>query len=164
MAPSTKTIQIHYNDSPRELRRVGTRFLTELFADFNVSPQQAVQDFSDSCRGKNDEINDIAGNRANYHILSGTYTDISVGFNSETFAEMNGRCEFVDIPTQPSHPNFGKREHISGTCQLTAVYENWRWLLCESHFLPPFGVSIESLRNRVPGQIMMPREPSRESR
>lgn len=153
----SKTVQVHYNDSQSEIMRISMRFLTELFPDFSVSPQAAVQDFSDSCAGKFDELSDVTNNRINFYILSGTYTGVSINFKGDkTFADVSGRCEFVDIPTDPKNPNYGKRERVAGTCVLTAVYENWKWYLCESHFLPPYGLSLESLRYRVPGQIIWP--------
>jgi len=157
---TSKSVQVHYNDSPAEITRIGMRFLTELFPTFTVSPKDAVQDFSDNCRGKSDELSDVTANRANFHILSGTFTGITIDFNGDkTFADSRGRCEFEDIPTNPTNPNFGKRERVSGTCQLTAVYENWKWFLCDSHFLPPYGTTIESLRGRVPGRIILSEPP-----
>lgn len=152
-----KTVSIHYNDSPTEITRIGSRFLTELFPDFSVSPQAAVQDFTDSCREKANELSDVTNNRINFHILSGTYTDITVAIDSaKTFADVSGRCTFVDIPTDPANPNYGKRESVSGICTLTAVYENWRWLLCSSHFKGLGTVLLGHAQYRVPGRILPP--------
>ena len=127
-----KSVAIHYNDSPTEITHIGTRFLTELFPEFSVSPQAAVQDFSDSCRGKADELSDVTNNRVNFHILSGTYTDVAVDLDADkTFADVSGLCTFIDVPADPSNPFFGKRESVSGVCTLTAVDENWRWFLVQ---------------------------------
>ena len=130
-----KSVAIHYNDSPTEITRIGARFLTELFPDVSVSPQAAVQDFTDSCDEKAKEFNDVTNNRINFHILSGTYSDITVDIDAaRTSADVSGRCTFVDIPADPNNPFYGKRESVSGICTLTAMYENWRWFLCSSHF------------------------------
>ena len=151
----SKTVQVHYNDSPSEITRISMRFLTELFPDFNVSAQAAVQDFSDSCQGKLDELGDVQNNRIKFHILSGTFTNVSISLDSaRTFAnDVSGLCTFVDIPMDPSDPNYLKRESVTGVCTLTAVYENWQWFLCDSHFSGRGTVPL-NLRYRVPGQIV----------
>lgn len=152
---ATKTVDIHYNDSPNEVMRISMRFLTELFPNFAVSAQDAVQDFADSCPGKASELSDVANNRRNFHILSGTYTNVSVGLNAnKTAADVSGLCTFVDIPQNPSDPNFGRRESVSGICSLTAVYENWRWYLCSSSFRGLGTTPLGQLRYRVPGRIV----------
>jgi hypothetical protein len=151
----TKTVDIHYNDSQSEVLRIGMRFLTELFPTYAVSPQDAVQDFADSCPGKGFELSDVTNNRKNFHILSGSYTNVSVTLNgAKTTADVSGLCTFVDIPQQPSDPNFGRREAVSGICALTAVYENWRWYLCDSGFRGLGTTPLEQLRYRVPGRIL----------
>jgi hypothetical protein len=151
---ASKTIDIRYNDSLAEVMRISMRFLTELFPDFNVSPQEAVQDFSDSCPDKAAELSDVANNRKNYRILSGSYTNVTIALDAaKTSADVNGVCTFVDIPQLPSDPNFNRREAVSGICTLTAVYENWRWYLCSSRFRGLGTTPLEHLRYRVPGRI-----------
>jgi hypothetical protein len=59
---------------------------------------------------------------------------------------------FEDTPN--FGPDAGRRERVSGTCFMTTVYENFRWLLCDSHFDPPFDHRFESLRYRVPGRAL----------
>jgi hypothetical protein len=154
----SKTVQVRYNDSPSEITRIGVRFLTELFADFSVSPQAAVQDFSDSCPGKASELSDVTNNRINFQILSGTYTNVSVNVDgAKTSAGVSGFCTFVDIPQDPNNKNYGRRESISGICTLTAVYENWKWQLCDSHFGNSTGpVLLGTERYRVRGHVVLP--------
>jgi len=152
-----KTAQVHYNDSRGEILRISMRFLTELFPDFSVPALAAVQDFSDSCAEKYSELSDVTNNRINFHILSGTYTNVSIDVDAEkTFANVSGFCTFVDIPMDPNNPNYQKRESVSGVCTLTAVYENWKWFLCSSHFKGIGTVPLGNLRYRVPGQIVRP--------
>jgi hypothetical protein len=153
----SKSVDVHYNDSQSEIMRISLRFLTELFPDFSVSPQAAVQDFTDSCSEKSNELSDVSNNRSNFHILSGTYTNVSVNLNgAKSAADVSGQCTFVDIPTNPSNPLFGRRESVSGVCTLTTVYENWKWYLCSSHFRGTGIVPLNQLRYRVPGQIIAP--------
>jgi len=142
---AASTVQVHYNDSYREIATIGRRFLTSLFPDYSVSPDQAVQDFTDSCPGKAAEREDVANNRANFHILSGTYAISSLDLNADkTFGSVSGTCVFHDIPTAT-----GKEEIVTGICSLTAVYENWQWYLCDSHFAGT-SVSTTSLRFMKP--------------
>jgi len=150
----SSTVQAHYNDSMREITTISMRFLTELFPTYTVPAQQAVADFSDSCSEKVSEYNDVANNRINFQILSGTYTNVSVTPNGDrTFADVSGTCVFKDIPKDPKNPYFGKTETVTGICRLTAIYESWRWWLCSSHF-EGIGVTVNSLRYRVPGRII----------
>jgi hypothetical protein len=153
----SKTVAVHYNDSTAEVTKISMRFLTELFPDFSVSAQAAVQDFSDNCSEKFSELSDVANNRINFHILSGTYTNVAVNLDSsKTSADVTGQCTFVDIPTNPNNPLFGRRESVSGICTLTAIYESWKWYLCSSHFRGTGTVPLNELRFRVPGRIVAP--------
>jgi hypothetical protein len=124
------------------------RYLTELFPSFSVSPKDAVQDFTDTCPGRDEEFEDVVTNRKNFHILSGTFNITSLTIDPAFLdAKVVGTCVFHDIP------NGGKQETVTGICTLTAVYENWKWFLCDSTFAG-LGVTPESLRGRVPGQIV----------
>jgi hypothetical protein len=150
----SSSVQVHYNDSVREITTISMRFLTELFPTYTVPANQAVVDFSDSCSEKSAEQNDVANNRINYQILSGTYTNVSVSPNgSRTFADVSGICVFKDIPKDSKDPNFGKTETVTGICRLTAIYENWKWWLCSSNF-EGSGRTTNSLRYRVPGRLV----------
>ena len=129
-----KSVIVHYNDSYRDIKTKGDRYLTQLFPNSSVSPAQAVQDFSDSCPGKAAERSDVVDARANFRGVSGTFNGTVTLSPDLTTGVDIGRCVFVDIPTNRSNPNFGKQETVPGTCTLTAVYENWDWFLCDSSF------------------------------
>jgi len=146
------SVQAHYNDSYRTIREKGERFLTRLFADYSVSPDQAVQDFSDSCPGKADERDNVADNRRLFQILSGTFTVVSISLNPEkTFGTMVGTCTFQDIRKAGN-----VWETVTGICTLTAVYENWDWLLCDSTFKGG-STTTNAVRGSVPGRIISSR-------
>ncbi len=143
------TSSFHYNDSPADVLRISTRFITQLFADFAVTPEQAVQDFSDNCPGKREERLQVEGNRKEVRILSGSFTDAIVLLNPDkTRADVAGLCVFRDIPN--AGPNAGLTERVEGVCRLTAVYEQWNWRLCDSNF-DALDTSVETLRFRTPG-------------
>jgi hypothetical protein len=128
---ASSTVQVHYNDSDPEVRKIVSDFLTD-FATFSVSPEQAVRNFSDNCPGKADELQDIRENREKKHILSGTFRIDSVMFDSKrTRGFVRAPCTFEDIDNA-THV----RGTVSGTCNLITIYEAWRWYLCDSQFAP----------------------------
>ena len=146
---------VHYNDSPAEMKTLGYDFLVYKFGNFNVSPAEAVSNFSDNCRGKAAELDQIETNRQDFHILGASFpAPVATLDGSLTAGTVEGPCTFEDIPN--SGPNAGHREFVSGTCLLTTVYENFRWFLCDSFFNPPYNTTPVSLRGRVPGKPYQP--------
>jgi hypothetical protein len=91
-----------------------------------------VRDFSDSCRGKEAELEDIEDNRATYTILSSSLVFQSVAVSADRLtAEAEVGCEFSSRINAT-----GAIERAAGDCRTTAVYEQRRWWLCESAFIP----------------------------
>jgi hypothetical protein len=118
------------HDSVAEITRLVIRFLVDLFGDSTVSPDDAVVDFTDTCRGKEEERQDVIANRAERLLLSSTATVTDIEFNAEkTFAWITAPCEFRDIDLSD-----GREYIVTGRCELTARYEPDRWWLCESYF------------------------------
>jgi len=126
---TTAPVQVHYNDSYRDISSLSIDFLND-FGTYSTSPEQCVRNFSDSCKGKAEELGDIRANRLNLHIQSAKLGVPAVLLNGDlTFANSDVPCTFVS--TQKST---GKTETATGTCLLTAVYENFKWFLCDSNF------------------------------
>ena len=124
------TEKIYYNDSPAELGGLVTQFIKD-FGTFTVSPEMCVRNFSDSCRGKADELSDITNNRnrAGVKILDSTSSIGTIAFNSaKTAADIVAPCTFRDQYSD------GKIVSVAGNCLLGAVYENFHWALCYSNF------------------------------
>ena len=130
------SIRVH--DSPKELGDMAMRFLTD-FANSSVAPEVAVREFSDSCRGKREELEQVQDNRRNYQILSSQLRlrNVSVA-SSNASATVQVSCEFLsrilNCPAGAVNCRPGLTEHVRGECRLTSVYENRRWMLCESNF------------------------------
>jgi predicted metal-dependent phosphoesterase TrpH len=126
---ASSSVTVHYNDSNAEITGLSLQFLKD-FTTFSVSPEQCVRNFSDTCPGKADELSDITANRQFFHISGGTYSVSRITFNADrTFANILAPCTFFDTVNAT-----GKAETVPGNCLLTALYENWRWSLCDSHF------------------------------
>lgn len=130
---------VHYNDSIPEIIAIAAQFYRD-FATYTVSAAQCVRNFSDSCQGKAEELRDIQDNRNRtfFRIVGGTLLAspaVSIG-SQRTTAEYRQRCQFEDVEIAT-----GRRWRVEGNCYLTAVYESWRWWLCESHFQEPIIVT-----------------------
>ena len=134
---------VHVNNSPEELATLALTFVDD-FIHSERSPEYCVRNFSDNCRGKQEELGDIQRNRQNYtnHPQQSSYSLQSIDFqqagnspHGATIATVRVRCRFA--ATEKATGKFGIAE---GTCRLPSVYENHRWWLCESRFegvLPP---------------------------
>jgi hypothetical protein len=145
----TGSTTVHVNDSSREVTTLATTFIDD-FLHSDRSPEFCVRNFSDSCPGKRDELDDIRKDRAQVvndpsrsSMEPGTIafydsesSHRSVAVSQSGFADFRAVCHFAS--TSKSTGVFGI---ITGTCQLTNVYENWQWRQCASHFLGPFTTS-----------------------
>jgi hypothetical protein len=97
-------------------------------------------DFSDSCNGKREELNDIRDNREKFIVLNSSLgTPDIVALAPFDSAEMLVACSFESrvVKCLPGETScvVGAVERAVGDCRLTAVYEQARWWLCESRFL-----------------------------
>jgi hypothetical protein len=138
----TSTTTVHVNNSPKELRELSLRFLTD-FANSRVSPDTCVREFSNSCSGKDEEFLDVQRNRHDYEILSSSlrHTSLSIS-GSRLTATVHTECSFTSkvITSQIQDPGcqnckLGDVGSTSGDCVTTNVYEGGRWWLCTSGYV-----------------------------
>jgi hypothetical protein len=133
---SSPAVRVH--DSPAELRRMSMSFL-EKFADSNLSPDECLVDFADSCPGKGSERRDIEDNRRYYDIRSSSleFDRLTIASDRRS-ARMVVECEFRSrikrCPDDAPGCVVGSTGRVRGDCNLTAVYEGRRWWLCTSTF------------------------------
>jgi hypothetical protein len=140
---------VHVNDSTREITTLATTFIDD-FLHSDRTPEFCVRNFSDSCPGKRSELTDIRNDRQQF-VNDPNRSSLEAGtiafYDSESshrvvppsqaaFADFRAVCHFAS--TNKATGTFGI---VTGTCQLTNVYENWQWRQCDSHFLPPFSSS-----------------------
>jgi hypothetical protein len=142
---------VHVNDSPTEVSGLAFTFLDD-FIHSERTPEFCVRNFSDSCAGKQAELSDVRANRAMFTIDP---SRSSVGFGPPSFYDTDSvtrrqpvpaaKASFAETfdPCSFASTNLATRVFgiATGTCQLTAVYENFQWRLCDSHFQPQAGVS-----------------------
>ena len=141
----TGTVTVHVHDSRKEVSDLAGEFLID-FSHSEVSPESAVRNFSDNqACGKNQELNDIRDNRANYIINSyslSSFADVKVDFDG--FCPLFGgrpdqpgdACVQLSCGWKSTIKASGTIESVDGTCYLTEIYEEQpdRWKLCWSDF------------------------------
>jgi hypothetical protein len=145
---SSSPIRLH--NSPRELGELAMRFLRD-FANSSVSPESCVREFSDSCRGKFVEREQIEFNREHYQVLSSSLDLHRVSVAGDRMSgNMEVDCGFTSRITKCDatirNCVVGGTESVSGDCNLSAVYEQNRWLLCSSEFRPGSTITPSMLR------------------
>jgi hypothetical protein len=142
---TVSTMTAHVNNSSKELAELSLRFLGD-FANSRVSADKCVSEFSDSCIGKRDELDDITANRHDFEIVGATlrHTSLQIGA-ARTTATVNTFCAFTSrvITTNPQSEGckndpaackFDSVQSVQGNCVTTNVYQNGRWWLCTSNF------------------------------
>ncbi len=134
------SVNVRVHNSPKELSAMGLSFLTK-FATTSISPEACLVDFSDNCSGKRDELADIRRNREKFVVLYSTFGAPRItSLVTRSSAEMLIACSFQSriVKCLPGETScvVGSVESANGDCRLTAVYEQARWWLCSSNFLP----------------------------
>ena len=117
------------------------------FAATNVPAAACLVDFTDTCRGKREELSDIEYNRGHYQIVGARLGQPTVRIaGSGTTADIAVPCAFDSRVTKCEGAGcvLGAFEHVAGTCNLTTVRvpelptvpgpESLRWALCTSTF------------------------------
>jgi hypothetical protein len=135
-ATSTASVRVH--NSPREVGELSLGFLRD-FATSAIPADVAVRDFSDSCRGKSAERDDISDNRRYYEIVGSSLNLVNVSIaGGRTAGNSRVACAFTSIvkACQPGRAGcrVGATERVAGDCVLSTVYEQRRWWLCTSGF------------------------------
>jgi hypothetical protein len=142
---ATSAVRVH--DSPDEIGDLAMAFLRD-FARSSVPPDDAVREFSDSCKGKSDEREDIEFNRKYFDIVSSSLRLVNTRVAS---GRMTGSarvaCGFTSrvkaCPPGRTDCKVGVTERVTGDCDVTTVYEERRWWLCSSSF---HGDRLSSMR------------------
>jgi hypothetical protein len=129
----TQTFPLH--DSYKEARDLANQFLGDFINPF-AGPDFVVRNFSERCRGKVDERNNVADNRNLYVIdrdkSKFALTDVTFVGNppmSNDFGNVQATCNFVSLVKAT-----GKTELANGRCSLDVFFDTDRWTLCDSSF------------------------------
>lgn len=123
------------HDSEAETKELARKFLVDLFGDSSVSPNACMVDFSDACanfdEGKINELTQIEDHRRTHLVVSRQLLNQRVDvFPSQLdFRSVHSAMLYVDIRKADNH--------LGTTCgdfEVTVVYVNGRWWICESYF------------------------------
>jgi hypothetical protein len=133
---ASTTAKVH--DSAKEIADMSVQFLLE-FSKQAPAPIEIVRNFWSGCAGKQDELQDVTNNQANYKV-----NDYVVGPPTSSTVTFGGTCPFrnksgdgcVQTPVlwKAVYKPTGVSETSSGIDQTTAVYRESRWWLCDSDF------------------------------
>jgi hypothetical protein len=152
---SSREVRVH--DSAEEVRAKARKFLLA-FSDSSVPASEVLADFSNSCGGKASEEDDVNKNRCLYTIDASVVGDATptIGFRGVCpfrgrFAdacivipvrwESTKRADANSCPVQePGSGPPGSKSVADGLDQVTAIYQQGEWRLCDSDFLAPGSV------------------------
>jgi hypothetical protein len=145
----TGSVDVRLHASAKEVRDMAVEFLNE-FSQQRVSPDQMVRNFTDSCPGKRAERGQVADNQATFTITSYSVdpnppTDVAFGGVCRYRNITGDACAYVPVRWNSVYKSNGKPELAVGTDQVSAIYENNRWWLCDSDFI---GTTSSGLRFR----------------
>jgi IPT/TIG domain len=146
--PSTCTIEVTITDGPHvaarsivirlhnsvvEVGALALEFLTE-FADSTIPAVTTVRNFSDSCPGKKDELDQVTENRITRFINSHIYgaQTVTVAFGGVCRTKTSDACVIMPAEWNSTVKASGLIEIAKGTSYISGVYRDSRWWLCDS--------------------------------
>ena len=134
--PGLFTVRLHA--SAKEVRDMAVEFLTD-FSQQRLSPDQVIRNFSDSCRGKGEERDDVVKNQRDFTITGFSVegnppVDVAFGGVCRDRGRTGDACTYVNVRWESTEKSNGRRWVTMGVDQVSAIYENSRWRLCDSDF------------------------------
>jgi hypothetical protein len=135
------TPPIRVNDGVREMRQLTETFLND-FANQETTPEYCVRNFSDACRGKREELEDIQNVRNLVEVVGSEYRIETIALNSG-WAECTAPSgpQSCAVAVAPVHwtsrvKATGETKHDIGDAVLSGIFDGRQWLLCDSRFFP----------------------------
>ena len=133
------SVAIRLHASAKEVRDLAVEFLVD-FSQQRLSPEQIVRGFTDTCRGKADELEDVRKNQREFTINSYTVepnppVDVAFGGVCRYRDRRGDACTYVPVRWQSTEKATGRAVTSTGTDQVNAVYVDNRWRLCDSDFI-----------------------------
>lgn len=144
----TGSIIVRVHDSVNEVQNLALLFLEE-FADSTIPAATTVRNFSDSCRGKSDELAQVADNRNTRIINSHMYgpAKVTLAFGGAcgvgSRAKIGDACVVTPAEWRSTVKETGQPEVAKGTSYISGIYRDSRWWLCDSTYV---GASSLGLR------------------
>jgi hypothetical protein len=133
VARTAPAFRVH--DSNAEVKELARKFLEDLFGDTSVPPEACMVDFADVCanfgEGKINELEQIVSHRASVVLTNAQVLNQNVVFFNPGFGTVHSATLYTG--------HLKDNPFISSGCgdyELTMVYINNRWWICESYFHP----------------------------
>lgn len=121
------------HDSVAEVKELARKFLVDLFGNSSVPAEACVVDFADVCanfgEGQANELQQIIAHRAGYVVISAQILNQKVVFSTADFGSVHSATLFVDRPKTSK-----VRGTTCGDFEVTVIYVDRRWWICESYF------------------------------
>jgi hypothetical protein len=135
----TGTFDVRLHASAKEVRDMAVDFLVA-FSQQRLSPDTIVSNFSDTCPGKREERDQVRDNQVKFTITSYSVepnprVDVAFGGVCRDRDRAGDACAYVPVRWVSTVKADGSTETATGTDQISAIYENDRWRLCDSDFL-----------------------------
>jgi hypothetical protein len=136
----TRSIVVRLHNSIAEVGALAQLFLDE-FANSMIPAATTVRNFSDSCEGKADELENVTRNRALLTINAHTYgaAKATVAFGAVCASgkrrkDGDDACILTPVEWRSTYKETGELEVAKGISVITGVYRDSRWALCDSLF------------------------------
>jgi hypothetical protein len=108
------------------------------FANSSLSPQYVMRNFTSSCPGTAEELQQVTHNRETYTITASMTgnpaTTINFGGRCPRGGVAGDACSDVSVSWTSTVIADGNTRTDTGIDELTAVYEKNAWKLCDSTF------------------------------
>lgn len=134
-----RSVTVGMHDSAREVGDLAVLFLTE-FSISSIAPDMVIRNFSTRCRGRALELSDVQDNRKDYIINAYTIGQpvVTIGFGGVCSFRSRAADACARVPTrwEVTELASGKPNVAEGVEQVTAIYDQDRWYLCDSDWDP----------------------------
>ncbi len=128
-----RSIEVRLHDSREEVGNLALLFLNE-FADSTIPAATTVRNFSDSCKGKSDELKEVTNNRATRIINKHVYGTpaVTVAFGGSCKSRTVDACVVTAVEWNSTVIATKQEEIAKGTSTITGIYRDSQWWLCDS--------------------------------
>jgi hypothetical protein len=143
----TGSVAVRLHDSANEVANLALLFLEE-FADSTIPAATTVRNFSDTCRGKADELSDVTTNRETVRINSHTYgaPSTTVAFGGLCKGKASDACVVTTVEWNSTVKLTGAIDISKGVSTISGIYRDSRWWLCDSLYDGKSSLGLQFLR------------------
>ncbi len=141
------TLAVRLHNSVAEVAALALEFLTD-FANNSMPAELTVRNFSNSCEGKTNELEDVTFIRNTRRIDLHTYgtATATVAFGSMCRTRAADACVITPVEWRSTVLATQTLEIAKGTSIISGVYRDSRWWLCDSLFQGASSLGLRFMR------------------